>query len=337
MQGAGRKEGNTLEIYSRIIATGSYIPEKAVYNTELSGFLDTDDEWIYQRTGIRCRHILTEGNTSDMAVAAARSVLENAGADPLSIDLILTGSATPDYQTPNLSCQVQSAIGAANAFCAGLSAACTGFIYSLSAADKYIRSGIVKRALVIGAETISKTVDWTDRSTCVLFGDGAGGVLLEASDEPGLICEELGSDGSKAGVLTNGFFPAANAFNDVTPVSQADVFTHMDGREVFSFAVRKLISSIQNVSALSGVGLDKVKYIVPHQANYRIIEAVAKRLQIDSGRFYMNMDKYGNTSAASIPIALDEMNGQGMLERGDKLILSGFGGGLTWGTVLIEW
>lgn len=323
---------------SKITATGAGLPIKTVKNDDLSAFLDgVDDEWVYQRSGIHERRIVTDENTSDLAARAALQVLERSNTAAADIDMIIVSSCTPDYQTPNLGSMVQRKIGADNAVCFGVSAACSGFMFALSIADKYINTGLIKKAIVIGAEVLSKASDWTDKNTCVLFGDGAAAVLLENSEDKGILLEDLGSRGSKSHVLTNGFFPAANAFNEVEPLSKSDAYIYMDGLEVFSFAVKKLTSSIKDILEKGQLSLGDIKYIVPHQANSRIIETVAKRLGAPIEKFYVNLERFGNTSSASIPIALNELNEQGKLAKGDKVIISGFGGGLTWGTMLIEW
>ena len=329
---------------SRIIATGAGLPEKAVSNEELgklingkNGIEGIDDQWVVKRSGIHERRIVTGENTSDLAVKAAQQVLARSGTEAKDIDMIVAATCTPDYQTPNLGSMVQRHIGADNAVCFGVSAACSGFVFALSIADKYIGSGMAEKVIVIGAEVLSKATDWSDKNTCVLFGDGAAAVLLERSEKQTILKEELGSKGSKSHVLTNGYFPGANAFNDVEPMKADDAYIHMDGLEVFSFAVKKLSSSIMSVLDKEGLSLDDIKYIVPHQANLRIIEAVAKRLGAEQDKFYVNLSRFGNTSSASIPIALNERNEEGKLKRGDRIVLAGFGGGLTWGTMLIEW
>ncbi|MBO6137547.1 MAG: ketoacyl-ACP synthase III [Lachnospiraceae bacterium] len=323
---------------SRIVTTGAGLPEKIVSNAELGRLIEgIDDAWVVKRTGIRERRIVTGENTSDLAAGASRQVLERSGTDAKEIDLIVAASITPDYQSPNLASMVQRQLGADNAVCFVVSAACSGFMFALSVADKYVSAGLAKRAIVIGAEVLSKATDWEDKNTCVLFGDGAGAVLLESSDKPSILQEEMGSKGSKSNVLTSGYSPAANPFNETEPVKPEDAYIRMDGLEVFSFAVKRLSAGIVSVLDKEGLSLKEIKYIVPHQANLRIIDAVAKRLSAPMDKFYMNLERFGNTSSASIPIALNELNGQGKLQRGDKLILAGFGGGLTWGTMLIEW
>jgi 3-oxoacyl-[acyl-carrier-protein] synthase-3 len=232
---------------------------------------------------------------------------------------------------------VQKEIGASGAVAFDVTAACSGFLYGVSVADKFIRCGVYKNALVIGGEVLSKIVDWTDRSTCVLFGDGAAGVLLERTEtEEGILLDELGSQGDMYEVLTEGHVPPANAFNQVEPLKGQD-YVYMDGRAVFKFATKKIVSSVSRVLEEAGVTAEEIKYFIPHQANARIVEVAAKKLNVPYERFYMNIEHYGNTSAASIPIALNEMCEKGLIEKGDKIVLCGFGGGLSWGTILIRW
>ncbi len=324
-------------ITSKIRATGAGLPEQVITNDDLAKIVDTSDEWISQRTGIKERRISTGENLSVLATKAARQIIARAQIDPKEIDLILVATCTPDYGTPCAACMVQKEIGAVNATAFDVVAACSGFLFAASTADKYIRSGMYRNALVIGGEILSKIVDWSDRTTCVLFGDGAAGALLERSEDgDGILLEELGSDGEKYHVLTDGFTPASNAFNDVEPLQGMD-YVYMDGREVFKFATKKIVESVSHVLDKAGLTAEDIKYFVPHQANARIVEVAAKKLHVPLDKFYMNIEHYGNTSAASIPTALNEMNEKGLLQKGDKIILCGFGGGLSWGTILLEW
>lgn len=324
-------------ITSKIRATGAGLPEQVITNDDLAKIVDTSDEWISQRTGIKERRISTGENLSVLATKAARQIIARAQIDPKEIDLILVATCTPDYGTPCVACMVQKEIGAVNATAFDVVAACSGFLFAASTADKYIRSGMYRNALVIGGEILSKIVDWSDRTTCVLFGDGAAGALLERSEDgDGILLEELGSDGEKYHVLTDGFTPASNAFNDVEPLQGMD-YVYMDGREVFKFATKKIVESVSHVLDKAGLTAEDIKYFVPHQANARIVEVAAKKLHVPLDKFYMNIEHYGNTSAASIPTALNEMNEKGLLQKGDKIILCGFGGGLSWGTILLEW
>jgi len=324
-------------IKTRVIATASSVPDQIITNEDLSKIVDTSDEWITQRTGIKQRHISSGENTSALVVSVAKKLLEKTGAKPESINLILVASVTPDYGTPSLACMVQKEIGAVHAVAFDVAAACSGFIFALSTADKYIRSGIYQNAIVIGGETLSKIIDWTQRSTCVLFGDGAGGVYVEASPEAGIICEDIGSDGSQYEILTEGYTECANIFNGREAGMHPQWYVSMNGREVFKFATKNVIKSLKKVMEEQNIAQEDIKFLVPHQANIRIIEVISKKLQIPLEKFYTNMERYGNTSSASIPIALNEVDEKGLLERGDKIMLTGFGGGMTWGTMLIVW
>ena len=324
-------------VTSRIVATGAGIPSQVITNDDLAQIMDTSDEWIRQRTGIGERHISGGEDLSYYTTKAARQIIERAGIAPEDIDLIVVATVTADYCTPSAACMVQKEIGAVNAVAFDVTAACSGFLYGVSVADKFIRCGVYKNALVIGGEILSKIVDWQDRSTCVLFGDGAAGVLLERSEsQQGILLEELGAKGEDYAVLTARRLAPANAFNEIEPQAECGHVT-MDGRAVFKFATKKIVSSIENVLEKSGVSKDEITYFITHQANARIVEVAAKKLKLPMDRFYTNIEHYGNTSAASIPIALNEINEKGLLHEGDKLILCGFGGGLTWGTLLIQW
>ena len=323
-------------IRTKIVATGSCVPEQVISNDDLAKIVDTSDEWISQRTGIRQRHISSGENTSVLATGTARMLLERANVEPKDIDLIIVASVTADYGTPTLACMVQKELGLENAVAFDLSAACSGFMFALSVADKYIKAGIYRNAIVIGAETLSKIVDWTDRATCVLFGDGAGGAYVEASEEKGILEEELGSKGELWDILTEGYTSPANAFNELEAKLEPNYFVYMDGRAVFKFATKMVVKSVKNVLEKPGVSAEEIAYVVPHQANARIIDVVSAKLGIPREKFYMNMERFGNTSSASVPIALDELNSKGLVQSGDKVILTGFGGGMTWGTMLIE-
>lgn len=321
---------------TRIIATGAYAPGQVITNDDIAKVVDTSDEWITQRTGIKERRISTGENTSVLAVNTARQLLERAGKRAVDIDLIIIATVTADYCTPSVGCMVQKELGASNAVAFDVTAACSGFMFALSIADKYIRTGMYNNAIVIGAETLSKIVDWSDRSTCVLFGDGAGGAYVEKSETYGIIKEEIGSKGELYDILTCGHTNCANIFND----SEKDDplwYVNMNGREVFKFATKSVVKSVERVLSGAGVTAEEIKYVIPHQANTRIVDIISNKLKIPHEQFYMNIDKYGNTSSASIPIALNELNEKGLIERGDKVLLTGFGGGMTWGTMLISW
>ncbi len=323
---------------ARITGTGSYLPERILTNQELEQMVDTSHEWIVARTGIEERRIVAEGEcTSDMAVIAARRAMEMAGVTADQIDLIVMGTITGDYPWPATACVVQAKLGASKAFAYDLSAACSGFLYALSNANDFIRSGHGRRALVIGAETLSRAIDWTDRNTCVLFGDGAGAVILEAGDDDaGILSCHLHSDGNYLELLYQpGFgarFPASrDGFDNKLP------YLKMQGNEVFKVAVRSLTEVSVEALAAHGYSSSDVDLFVPHQANRRILEATAKRLNLKDEQAFINVHKYGNTSGATIPVALDEANRQGLLKSGDLVLSAAFGGGFTWGAALLRW
>lgn len=324
-------------ITTRIISTGADVPEQIITNDDLSKIVDTNDEWITQRTGIKRRHISSGQNTSYFAANTAKQVLERAEVSAEDVDLIIVASVTADYGTPSLACMVQKEIGAVNAVAFDVNAACSGFMFALSIADKYIKTGVYENAIVIGAETLSKIVDWKDRSTCVLFGDGSGGAYVEKSEDEGIIKEELGAKGELWDILSQGYVQCSNAFNDIEDGKDDLWYVNMDGREVFKFATKAVTKSIERVIEDAGITPEEIKYVVPHQANARIVDIISRKLGISHDKCYMNMAEYGNTSSASIPIVLNEMNEKGLIERGDKLLLTGFGGGMTWGTMLISW
>lgn len=315
----------------KIISTGSYTPEKIVTNEDLSKTLDTSDEWIASRTGIRARRIAVEGSTSELAVAAARAALAQAGIGAEVLGLVIVATSTPDNHFPSCACEVQGAIGAVNAVAFDLSAACTGFVFALDTAAAYLQTGRGSYALVIGADVMSKVLDWTDRSSCVLFGDGAGAVVLQASDQQksDLLVSCMGAEGERGNVLRCGI-----RYHNTEEAVQDSI--QMDGQEVFRFAVRTVSANIRGLmEKAEQPDLDGVKYFILHQANERIIESVAKRLGQPMEKFPVNLAQYGNTSAASIPIILDELNRAGKLNRGDRLVLAGFGAGLTYGASLM--
>ena len=321
-------------IFSKIKSTGYYVPEKIITNNILSQYVDTSDEWIRSRSGIEKRHFSEGENTSDIAAKAALDILKNGNINPLDIDLIIVATVSPDYTTPSVSCLVQSKIGAFNAVAFDLNAACSGFIFAVSTADKFIKTGVYKNALVIGAEVLSKHLNFKDRSTCVLFGDGSGGVFLECADEGGILVEEMGSDGNRGMSLICAEKKASHIFNH--EIAEEDSFLHMDGRAIFDFATRQTPKCILNLIEKSGISAEKLKYIIPHQANARIVEIISRKTKIPLEKFYMNISEYSNTSAATIPIALNEMVQKGLLQKGDYILMAGFGGGLTWGGLLIK-
>ncbi|MDF2883043.1 MAG: 3-oxoacyl-(acyl-carrier-protein) synthase [Clostridiaceae bacterium] len=321
----------------QIIGTGSYVPENVVTNEDLSKIVDTNDEWIVTRTGIKERRISTGENTSQISTKAALKAMESANIEAKDIDLIIVATLTPDCFTPSTACIVQKNIGAANATCFDLSAACTGFIYALDVASQFIITGRYKNALVIGAETLSKILDWKDRSTCVLFGDGAGAAVIKASNNNETISFYTASDGSKGDYLRSENIQVKNPFVKKNYALYDDNYIHMEGKEIFKFAVSAMGETIEKLLEKSGESIDNIKYIVPHQANLRIIDFTAKRLKIDPTKFFVNLSKFGNTSAASIAIALDDLVRSNVLKPKDKIILVGFGGGLTYGGAIFQW
>ena len=318
-----------------IAGVGKSIPSKVVTNDMLSQIVDTNDEWITSRTGIKQRHITTGENTSDIASKAALNALANANIDALDIDLIIVATCTPDMFTPATACIVQKNIGAKNAFAFDLSAACSGFIYGINVAKSMMKQNNIKKSLVIGAETLSKTLDWKDRSTCVLFGDGAGAAVLSLDQNEGIIDVICNSKGAKWENLTIGARDINNPYVD--EVSSINHYLQMNGGEIFKFATVTIVKLIKEILKKNNLILDDIDYIVPHQANERIIQFAAKKLDISMDKFYINIHEYGNTSAASIPIAISEMEEKNLLKRGNKIIAVGFGAGLTSGACLIEW
>lgn len=323
------------EVYIR--GTGKHVPEKIVTNEDLAKIVDTSDEWITTRTGIKERRISSGENTSHMATYAAKLALDNAGLAAEELDCIIVATITPDMFTPSTACMVQSNLGATKAAAFDINAACTGFIYALNVATHLIKSGSYNHILVIGSETLSKIVDWKDRNTCVLFGDGAGAIVLSSSVEKGVGSTVIGAQGQKGEVLQSCALPVNNPFVKANNSLIDNHYVLMEGREVFKFATGVMVDSIVEVLQKEGLNMEEIKYIVPHQANFRIIDYAAKKLAVDINKFYMNLDKYGNTSSASIPMALDEINRKGLLSKGDNVILVGFGGGLTFGAALVKW
>lgn len=320
-------------IKAAITGWGGYVPSNMVENDFLSTIVDTNDEWIRTRTGIQTRHVSEGENTSHLATEAAKQAISESGVEAGDIELIIVATITPDSFTPATACLVQAALGADKAFAFDVTAGCSGFIYGLNIATSFIEKGQVKNALVIGAEVLSKVVDWSDRSTCVLFGDGAGAVVLQASEDSGIMATYCGSAGDTEGVLN---IPAVNVRNPFVGESKVRSFLTMKGQDVFKFAVRAMRNSINEVLKQSHYTMDDIKYVIPHQANARIIDLVSRKMKVSKEKFYLNLHEKGNTSAASIPLALHEMLEKGMVQKGDKIIMVGFGGGLTWGAVLVE-
>lgn len=319
---------------AHILGTGSFLPEKVVTNFDLAERMETSDEWIVSRTGIRRRHIAVKETTAQMAAQAAERALADAGMAAQEVELLLLATVSPDHVVPSAACEVQAAIGAKNAVAIELNAACSGFVFALNTAQAYVKAGIYKKILVIGVETLSKLVDWTDRSTCILFGDGAGAAVVAASEDAGIQDFIQFSDGRKGEALLCDAKPLRNLFVENEPMQR---YVKMDGQEVFKFAVRRVSESIDRLLERNGLTTEQIACYVLHQANARIIQAVVKHLKENEEKFPMNVDRCGNTSGASVPILLDELNRAGRLKRGDKIILSGFGGGLTWGSIYMIW
>lgn len=318
----------------KIIGTGSALPENQVFNTDLEKMMDTSDEWIRERTGIVSRHISAGESVAELAGKACVGALDNAGYAPEQIDLLLVATCSPERAVPSVACQVQSSIGAENAVAMDLNAACAGFLFALHTAFAYVEAGIYKNALIVGAEVLSKILDWNDRGTCILFGDGAGAVVVERTEKGGVLGFVQHSDGKKGDVLQ---CDTRELKNPYVSVPMESPFVRMDGREVFAFAVRQVPAGIQEALEKTGKRKEDVDLFILHQANRRIIEGIAKRLSVDIERFPVNLDRVGNMSSAAIPVLLDELNRQGALKRGMTLVLSGFGAGLTWGACVLEW
>ncbi|MEG0296153.1 MAG: beta-ketoacyl-ACP synthase III [Clostridium sp.] len=319
----------------KISGIGAYSPSNVVTNDDLSKIVDTNDQWITERTGIRERRISTSEDTSDMAFEAAKVALDRANISASDIDLIIVATCSPDMSIPSVACLVQDKIGAENATTFDLNAACSGFLYGVQVAQSMIKTNDYKHALVIGSETLSKVLDWNDRGTCVLFGDGAGAAVLSVTDEIGVIKTYSKGVGSKWKSLTLGAFDLDNPY--VEEKIERNKKVSMNGREVFKFATSVIIDGINKVLDGTEYSLEDIKYIVPHQANTRIIDYSAKKLGVDGDKFYKNLDRFGNTSSASVPLALNEMYEKGLISKGDILILVGFGGGLTYASALIKW
>jgi len=322
--------------YTRIAGTGSYLPPRRLTNADLAAELaaqgvETSDEWIVERTGIRARHFVDASqNASDLAVGAARHAIEAAGCQPADIDLIIVATSTPDMVFPSTACIVQAKLGIVGCPAFDVQAVCSGFVYALTVADAMIKTGSARRALVIGAEVFSRILDFTDRGTCVLFGDGAGAVVLEASDTPGILATELHADGRHVGILC---VPGTVAGGQVL----GDPLLKMDGQAVFKLAVGVLEQAARAALAKAGRSDSDIDWLIPHQANIRIMQGTAKKLKLPLDKLIVTVDQHGNTSAASIPLALDQAVRSGRVQRGDTLMLEGVGGGFTWGAVLVDY
>jgi len=324
---------------ARVIGTGSYLPEHIRTNFDLEKMVDTNNEWIVARTGIEERRIAADGEqTSDLATRAAERAMEMAGVSAEEIDLIVLGTITGDYPWPATACIIQNNIGAKNAYAYDLSAACSGFVYALSSAVDFLEAGRGKKALVIGAEALSRIVDWTDRNTCVLFGDGAGAVVLDLQEgDAGVLSSHMHSDGSYLELLYQPGFGTRNQVSQEAAKDPANYTLVMQGNEVYKVAVRSLAEVSQEALDANNLSTKDVDLFIPHQANRRILEATAKRLKLVDEQCFINVNKYGNTSGATIPIAMDEANRQGLLKDGSLVLMSAFGGGFTWGSVLLRW
>jgi len=324
---------------ARIIGTGSSLPNKILTNAELERMVDTNDDWITTRTGIKQRRIAAEGEfTSTFAVEASRRALEMAGISADELDLIILGTVTPDFPLPSTACIIQHEIGARKAAAFDISAACSGFVYGLSIADKYIRSGIAKKALVVGAEVLSRIVDWTDRNTCILFGDGAGAAVVDVSDnDKGILSTHIYSNGSFWETLYQVGSGSRNPATSKRTIDERLLYLRMEGTDVFKHAVRAMEEAACAALSANAMLPSDISLFIPHQANKRIIDATSKRLGLTEDKVFVNLHNYGNTSAASIPIALDEANRAGRLTSGDIVLLDAFGGGFTYGSALMRW
>jgi 3-oxoacyl-[acyl-carrier-protein] synthase-3 len=325
----------TMAVFSRIAGTGSALPAKILTNKDLEQFVETSDEWITSRTGIRQRHVVVEGETTcDLAERAARAAMEAAGVTAAELDLIVVGTTTPDLIFPSTACLLQHRIGANGCAAFDVNAACSGFIFAMSVADNFIRAGSAKTVLVVGAETLTRMLDWSDRNTCVLFGDGAGAVVLKADAEAGILSTHLHADGGKKELLYN---PVGVSVGFKPEEKNAGVRVLMTGNEVFKHAVKALDAVVDEALAANGLDKHDLDWLIPHQANLRIIEATAKRLDMPMDRVIVTVHKHGNTSAGSVPLALDEAVRSGKVQRGQLLLLEAFGGGFTWGSALIRY
>jgi len=326
------------KVNSKIIGTGSFAPPRILTNYDLERMVETSDEWIITRTGIRERRIAEDGTApSDLALEASRIALEEAKLEPEQIDLILLGTVTPDYPLPSTACILQDKLKAKNAAVLDIVAACSGFIYGLSIASAFIATGQYKNVLVIGVETLSKITNWEDRNTCVLFGDGAGAAVVSATtEEKGILGTFLSGDGSLANLL---HIPVGGAKNPLTKenIDLKQHYISMQGSEVFKSAVRAMEDAAEHIIQKVGLSPEQIDLLIPHQANIRIIEALAKRLKLPMEKVYVNIDRYGNTSAASVPIALDEARRKGLIKEGSHTVLVAFGAGFTWGSAVIKW
>jgi 3-oxoacyl-[acyl-carrier-protein] synthase-3 len=320
-----------------IAGLGRYVPDKVLTNDDLAQMVDTSDDWIVTRTGIRERRIAADGQaTSDLAIAAARQAIERAEMDPAELDAVIVATCTPDHLFPATACLVQSALGAQNAMAFDLEAACSGFLFAMGNATAMIGSGMGRNIVVVGAEVLSRITDYTDRGSCILFGDGAGAMVLRRAGKGEVIYTEMGADGSWRDIL---LVPAGGSRKPVTheTLEQREQYIFLEGREIFKLAVNKLTELLERIPQRTGISMDEVKLVIPHQSNIRIIRSACERGGLDPDKAYVNIDHVGNTSAASIPLAMSEAVDEGLLERGDLVLLLAFGGGLTWGATLLRY
>jgi 3-oxoacyl-[acyl-carrier-protein] synthase-3 len=321
-------------MYARIISTGRHLPERILTNEDLERMVDTSDEWIRERTGIRQRHVAADGETTcDLAEHAARQAIADSGLSPGDIDLLLVGTTTPDLIFPSTACLLQHRLGMAECGAFDVNAACSGFIYALSVADQYIRSGTARNVLVVGAETLTRMLDWNDRSTCVLFGDGAGAAVLTADERPGVLSTHIHANGGYSDLLR----VDVGVSRGFRPEPRGGVSVSMKGNEVFKVAVNTLGRIVDETLAANDLEKEDLDWLIPHQANLRIIKATARKLKMSMDQVVVTVDRHGNTSAASVPMALDEALRSGRIQRGDKLLLEAFGGGFTWGAALVAY
>ncbi len=325
----------TNQVFARIAGTGSYLPEKILTNDDLAKFVDTSDEWITTRSGIRQRHIAADDETTcDLAYHASVRALEAAGVDASELDLIVLGTTTPDLIFPSTACLLQHRLGANGCAAFDVNAACSGFVYALTVADKFIRSGAAKNVLVVGSETLTRMIDWNDRTTCVLFGDGAGAVVLKPDSDTGILSTHLHADGGKKELLWN---PVGVSVGFKPEEKNVGVRINMAGSDVFKHAVKTLDSLVEETLEANGLDRHDIDWLIPHQANLRIIEATAKRLDMPMERVIVTVDRHGNTSSGSVPLALDEAVRSGKIQRGQMVLLEAFGGGFTWGSALLRY
>ncbi|MCL2407267.1 MAG: ketoacyl-ACP synthase III [Defluviitaleaceae bacterium] len=323
---------------TRIVTAARSLPELVVTNDDLAKFIDTSDEWIFTRSGIRKRHISRGETVASLSADVFKQLVSKAGITVDDIDFLIITTVTPEYLTPSSATFVLGEVGAKNAFGFDLNAACTGFVYGVSVADKLLRSGVYKRGIVIGADILSKICDWEDRSTCVLFADGAGGILMEATDGANscILAEDLHTDGAKATELRGYKLPIKNPWYNELDHTADEPYVIMDGKAIYDFVTTEIPKSVRSILEKADVSSDEVKYVVCHQANARIIETVAKKLKTSIDKFKITITNFGNTSSSSMPLALSDMFDKGEVEKGDKIIITGFGAGLTWGSVLVQ-